>query len=206
MYTNVCTNTICCTFNNQCPNSGWLWLNCHLTGKPGQTPVNVYCQNASVTFNCPNGKTYTYPVPNGQVCFATNCTSGTNWFDGTSWHTTLPCAGDDQIFFQGCAIPWQTCFANAQVCWTGIYSCSTPGFACNCQWGAACYNGTCPSNCTTIAPKACHQTPCQWGQYYNQNDYAGCPENYSPYCVGGGTGNGGSNCTGNFSNPGTCNF
>jgi hypothetical protein len=80
-----------------------------------------------------------------------------------------------------------------------------PGLSFNWQFGAACYNNGLPAY-ANVAPKACHQTPCPNGQYYNQNDNAGTPENHNPYCVGGGTGYGGSNTTGNFSNPGTCNF
>jgi hypothetical protein len=204
--TNHCTNTICGSFNSQNPGSGWLWLNSQLAGKPGTNEVLIICSNASVTLTCNNGKTYTYPVPNGQIHFSPSCTVGTNWFDGTNWNTTLPCGGDDQIFLSGCAIPWLPDFANCQsVCWTGNYSCNVPGLSFNWQFGAACYNNSLPAY-TNICPKACHQTPCQHGQYFNQSHYAGTPENHNPYCVGGGTGYGGSNWTGNFSNPGTCNF
>jgi len=204
--TNHCTNTICSSFNSQNPGNGWVWFNCQFSGKPGTNQVLFVCSNSTVTLSCTDGKNYTFPVPNGKVLFSPTCTVGTNWFDGTNWNTTLPCGGDDQIFLTGCAIPWQSDFANCQsVCWSGIYSCSQQGLSFNCQFGAACYNDSLPSY-NNICPKACHQTPCQNGQYYNSANYAGCPENHSPYCVGGGTGYGGSNCTGNFSNPGTCNF
>jgi len=106
-----CTNSLCCSFNSKNPGSGWLWCNAHLTGHPGSN-CTLYCQNASVTLNCTDGKTYTFPCPNGIVNFSSSCTVATNWFDGTNWNTTLPCAGDDQIFLQGCAIPWQWDFAN----------------------------------------------------------------------------------------------
>jgi hypothetical protein len=205
--TNHCTNTICSSFNSQNPGSGWLWLNCQLTGKPGSQEVLVTCSNATVTLSCTDGKTYTFPVPNGQILFSPNCTTGTNWFDGTNWNTTLPCGGDDQIFVSGCAIPWQSDFANCKsVCWNGVFSCNVPGLSFNWQFGAACYSDSQPGDYNSICPKACHQTPCQNGQYYNSSHNAGTPENHNPYCVGGGTGFGGSNCTGNFSNPGTCNF
>jgi hypothetical protein len=204
--TNHCTNTICSSFNSQNPGSGWLWFNSQLAGKPGNQEVLIICSNASVTLNCTDGKTYTYPVPNGQILFSPSCTVGTNWFDGTNWNTMLPTGGDDQIFLSGCAIPWQADFANCQsVCWSGVYSCNVPGLSFNWQFGAACYADAQPAY-AGIAPKACHQTPCAYGQYFHQADNAGTPENHNPYCVGGGTGYGGSNWTGNFSNPGTCNF
>jgi hypothetical protein len=203
--TKCVTNTICGNFNSQNPGNGWLWCNAHISGTPGKK-VTVFCQNASVTLSCTDGKTYTFPIPNGQINFSPTCTVGTNWFDGTQWNTTLPCAGDDQIFLQGCAIPWQSDFANCQsVCWTGIFSCDTSGFSCNWQWGAACYNNSQPA-CGSICPKACHKTSCPNGEYYNSSDNAGCPENTKPYCVGGATGGGGSNCTGSWSSTGTCSF
>jgi hypothetical protein len=203
--TNHFTNTICTSFNSRNPGSGWLWLNSQMSGRPGNQEVLVVCSNASVTFNC-IGRAYTYPVPNGQILFSPSCTVATNWFDGTNWNTTLPSGGDDQIFLSGCTIPWLPIFANCQsVCWTADFSCNLPGLSFNWQFGAACYSDAQPAY-GTLAPKACHQTPCQNGQYFNQSDNAGAPENHSPYCTPGGTGLGGSNSTGNFSNPGTCNF
>jgi uncharacterized repeat protein (TIGR01451 family) len=203
--TKCVTNTICGNFNSQNPGGGWLWCNAHISGTPGKK-VTVFCQNASVTLNCTDGKSYTFPIPNGQINFSPTCTVASNWFDGTQWNTTLPCAGDDQIFLQGCAIPWQSDFANCQsVCWTGVFSCDTAGFACNWQWGAACYNNSQPA-CGSICPKACHKTSCPNGQYYSPSDNAGCPENTKPYCVGGATGGGGSNWTGSWSGTGSCSF
>ena len=204
--TNHFTNMICTSFNGQNPGGGWLWLNCQLSGKPGNQEVFILCSNASVTLHCNNGQTYTYPVPNGQILFSPSCTAATNWFDGMNWTTTLPTGGDDQIFLSGCAIPWLPAFAGCQnVCWTGDFSCNVPGLSFNWQFGAACYNNALPSY-NNLAPKACHQTPCPNGQYFDQSHYAGTPENHNPYCVGGGTGYGGSNWIGNLSNPGTCNF
>jgi hypothetical protein len=203
--TNHSTNTICTKFNSQYPASGWLWFNCQLSGKPGNQPVLIVCSNASVTLACTDGNRLTFPVPNASILFSPSCTIATNWFDGTNWNTILPCAGDDQIFLSGCTVPWRGDMGNSTVCWSGDFSCNVPGFSFNWQFGAACYSGTQPSY-GNLAPKACHQTPCQYGQYFNQSHNAGTPENYNPSCVGGGTGLGGSNWTGNFSNPGTCNF
>jgi hypothetical protein len=50
--------------------------------------------------------------------------------------------------------------------------------------------------------KATHQTPC--GYNSNSGDHAGTPENQKSYCVGGGTGGGGSNWTGSWSSTGSC--
>ncbi|MGP8202136.1 MAG: hypothetical protein ACLQU4_21865, partial [Limisphaerales bacterium] len=202
----LCTNSICRGFNSRNPGSGWLWFNANVSGNPGQN-CTLYCQNASVTLNCWNGQSYTYPVPNGTIHFSSTCTQATNWFDGTNWNTILPSFGDNQIFLAGCGIPWQPAFAGCQnVCWTGVFSCDTPGLAFNWQWGAACYANNQPSY-ASMAPKACLQNPCPNGQYYNTSDYAGTPENNKSYCVGGGTGLGGANYTGSWSGVDTtCTF
>jgi hypothetical protein len=188
------THQICCSFNSQNPGGGYVWCNAHLSCNPGKA-CTVYCQNASVTLSCKDGKSYTFPVPDGQVDFSPNCSSGSASFNGTSWTTTLPCAGDNQIFLSGCGIPWQSDFANCQlVCWTGTFSCSTPGVNCNWQWSAACYNANL-SNCSSINVKACQQTSCG----YNNNDGAGTPENCKFSCQGGACGNGGNNYCGSWS-------
>ena len=160
-----------------------------------------------VTFNCMDGKTYTFPVPNGTINFNSTCTVATNWFDGTNWNTTVPCAGDSQIFLSGCAIPWQADFAGCQqVCWTGIFSCDDAGIGLQLAVGRGVLCQRQPAY-TNICPKACFQTACPNGQYYNPGDNAGCPENHKPYCVGGGTGLGGGNCTGSWSGTDTtCTF
>jgi hypothetical protein len=196
------TSQICGSFNSQNPQGSYVWCNAHLSCNPGK-PCTVYCRNATVTLTCSNGKTYTYPVPDCQVQFSSHCSSGSCSFNGTSWATTLPCAGDDQIFLSGCGIPWQSQFANCKsVCWNGNFSCDTAGVNCNWQWSAACYNCNL-SNCGSVNVKPCHSTPCG----YQNGDQAGTPENCKSACQGGACGSGGNNYTGSWSSTGsfTCN-
>jgi hypothetical protein len=200
--TKCVTNTICGNFNSQNPNGGWLWCNAHISCNPPSQPCTIYCQNASLTLTCNDGKTYTFPIPDCQVAF-TNCSSGSCSFNGTSWTTTHPCSNDSQIFLSGCGIPWQSDFANCQsVCWTGCFSCSTTNVNCNWQWSAACYN-TSLSNCSSINVKPCQNAPCS----YNNGDQCGTPENCKSYVTGGACGGGGGNWTGSWSSTGsfTCN-
>jgi hypothetical protein len=192
------TNQICGNFNSQSPGGGYVWCNAHLSCNPGQK-CTVYCQNASVTLTCNDGKTYTYPVPDCQINFSPNSSGGSCVFDGTKWTTTLPCAGDDEIFLSGCGIPWQSDFANCHsVCWNGSFSCDTAGINCNWQWSAACYKCNL-SNCGSIGVKPCHNTPCG----YPGGDHAGTPENCKSYCQGGAGGGGGGNYTGSWSSTGS---
>ena len=196
------SSQICGSFNSVSPKGGYLWCNAHLTCNPNKA-CTIYCQGATVTLTCNDGKTYTFPVPDCQVNFAAKCTSGSCSFDGTKWTTTLPCGGDNQIFLSGCGIPWQADFANCKsVCWNGNFTCSTTGVNCQWQWSAACYNCDL-SNCGSINVKPCQQTQCG----YNNSDCAGTPENCKSTCQGGGCGTGGNNYCGSWSNTGSfsCN-
>jgi uncharacterized repeat protein (TIGR01451 family) len=192
---------ICGNFNSQNPGGGWVWCNAHINCNPGKK-CTIYCQGASVTLTCNDGHTYTYPVPDCQINFSPTCSAGSCAFDGTKWSTTLPCAGDDEIFLSGCGIPWQSDFANCHsVCWNGTFSCDTPGINCNWQWSAACYNANL-SNCGSVNVKPCHNVPCG----YPGGDHAGTPENCKPFCQGGACGGGGGNYTGSWSGTGSCSF
>jgi hypothetical protein len=198
-----CTNSqVCGNFNSQNPGGGYVWFNAHLNCNPGKA-CTIYCQGASVTLTCNDGKTYTFPVPDCQVNFSPKCSSGSCEFNGTQWITTLPCSGDDQIFLSGCGIPWQSDFANCKsVCWNGNFTCNTTGVNCNWQWSGACYNCNL-SNCGSVNVKPCHNVPCG----YPSGDQAGTPENCKSSCQGGACGGGGSNFTGSWSSTGSfsCN-
>ena len=202
--THVTTCSVYSSFNSQMPNSGFVWCNSHISANPGQQ-CTIHCQGATVTITGHSGRTYTYPVPDCDIIFSNNCTVASSTFDGTKWKTILPTSGDDEIFLAGCAIPCNADFANAHtVCWTGNFSCDKAGTSFNWQWGAACYNNTTAPQYGSIGVKACHQVPC--GYNNNGGDHAGTPENCKSYCVGGGTGGGGSNCTGSWSSTGSCNL
>jgi len=195
-------NQICGNFNSQNPGKGYCWFNAHLNCNPGKK-CTVYCQNASVTLTCNDGKTYTFPVPDCQINFSPSCSSGSCQFDGTKWATTVPCSGDDQIFLSGCGIPWQSDFANCRsVCWNGNFCSDTPGVNCNWQWSSACYNCDL-SKCGSINVKPCHNVPCG----YAGGDQCGTPENCKSFCQGGACGGGGGNYTGSWSGTGSfsCN-
>jgi uncharacterized repeat protein (TIGR01451 family) len=195
------TCSIYCNFNSQMPANGWLWCNSHISATPGQQ-CDLHCQGATITITGNSGRTYTFPVPDCDVIFTNNCTTASNYFDGAKWKTILPTMGDDEIFLAGCLIPSNPDYASARnVLWQGTFTCNTPGTGFNWQWGAACYNNSTPSY-GSVGVKATHQTPC--GYNSNSGDHAGTPENQKSYCVGGGTGGGGSNWTGSWSSTGSC--
>jgi hypothetical protein len=206
---------VCCPPPSQ--KCGWwggsVWCNAQLSCNPGK-PCTVSCQNATVTFNCSSGHSYTYNVPNCQVNFSSQCSYSSCSYQNGQWCTTVPCSGDSQVFLTGCGIPWQNDFNNCtSICWTGNFNCSTPGVNCQWQTGACSYNCDL-SNCNTVQVKPCAQNYCG----FNNNDCAGTPENYKPYCASGnnywnnnGWNNNGWNNNnswnnsycGNWSNPGS---
>jgi hypothetical protein len=197
-----CSQMVCCPCPSQNCQGGSVWCNAHLTCSPGQ-PCNVFCRNSSVTFTCKDGQTYTYPVPDCQVCFSQNspsCVTPNSCFANGKWCTTVPCGGDSQIFLSGCGIPWQSDFANCtSVCWTGSFSCDTPGIQCSWQCGTCCYNANL-SNCSTIQVKPCYQNSCG----YPGGDCAGTPENFKSYCQGGNNNNNYNNYNNNNNNNNYC--
>jgi hypothetical protein len=199
---NTATQTTSGSCGFQGCKSGYVWCNAHLTCNPGKA-CTVYCQNATVTLTCKNGKTYSYPVPDCQVNFSQSCRSGNSGYQGNCWQTTVPSGGDSQIFLSGCGIPWQSDFANCtSISWKGDFCCSTPGVKCQWQCGASCYNCNL-GNCNQIQVKPCYQNNCGW----NNSDCAGTPENCKSYCQGGqssGWGSwGGNSFCGNWSNNGS---
>ena len=205
--------TVCCPPPSQ--GCGWwggsVWCNGQISCNPGK-PCTVSCHNACVTFNCSSGHSYTYSVPDCDVNFSQQCSTASSCFQNGKWCTTVPCCGDSQIFLSGCGIPWQNDFNNCKsVCWTGTFTCSTPGVSCQWHCGSSCYNCDL-SNCNTVQPKPCAQNWCGWN---NNNDCAGTPENYKSYCANGNNNgwNNGWNCNGwnnsycgNWSNPGYCRW
>jgi hypothetical protein len=200
---NSSTQTVGGNCNGQGCNGGYLWCNAHVSCNPGQ-PCTIYCQNASVTIQCKDGKSYTYPVPNCQINFSSSCSGGSSSFQGGCWQTTVPCKGDSQVFLSGCGVPWQSQFDNCtSFTWNGTFCCSVPGVTCQWQCGATCYNCNL-SNCGSIQVKPCYSNPCG----FNNSDCAGTPENCKNYCqTGNGNNNwgnqGGNNYCGSWSNSGS---
>jgi hypothetical protein len=194
------TQTVCCNLQSQNCYGGSVWCNAHLTCSPHQA-CTVYCQNNSVTFTCNNGQTFTYAVPDCQVNFSSKCSTPSCSYQGGKWATSVPCSGDDQIFLSGCGIPWRSEFSRcSSICWTGTFSCSTPGVNCQWQCGASCYNANL-SNCNALGVKPCHTISCGFGN----GDNAGTPENCKSSCWGFSNqyNQGGNNYCGSWSGYGS---
>jgi hypothetical protein len=84
------------------------------------------------------------------------------------------------------------------VTWSGTISSDTPGVTIQWQCAAAVYTNF-SSNYTALGVKPMDDKTLS--QYQN-SDHAGTPENFKQFVIGGATGGGGSNFTGNCSGTG----
>jgi choice-of-anchor A domain-containing protein len=85
------------------------------------------------------------------------------------------------------------------VTWSGTISVDTPGVTVNWQWAAAVYTAW-NENPDSLGVKPVDdnvQNP------YLNDDHAGTPENFKPFVIGGATGGGGDNYTGDLSGTAT---
>jgi uncharacterized repeat protein (TIGR01451 family) len=178
------TNSITCTPGSFSTNY-YQWCNARLSCAPNCN-ATLYCKNATITFNCAGGHSYTYQVPDSQVCFSTHATSATNCFDGSKWCSTVPSSGDNEIFLAGCGIAPNANLGHCQsITWTGVFSCDTANVNCNWQFGTSSYNTDC-TQYGNLGVKACYNVPCNNGSHYVSTDHAGTPENCKTSCTGSG--------------------
>lgn len=186
-------------FNSQMPRgSSCIWFNAHVSAKPGQE-ATIYCKNASVKIVGRSGQKYTYPVPDGTIVFSASATSATTTFDGTQWTTTVPTAGDDEIFMAGLSVPMLSDFARAgSVTWQCDFTSDVAGLNLNWQWSASAY-GTDLSQYGSLGVKASHNNACSTGAGFNSSDHAGTPGTVKGFLAPGCRGGGGSNYTGSWS-------
>jgi hypothetical protein len=142
-------------------------------------------------------------VPNGTITFSPTCTTAQTVYNTNTgtWVTTVPTSGLSGNDFI-CGVPFQVPSGGLpggiqNVNWSG--ACETDSnVKVNWQWGAACYT-ILSSDCSTINVKPCDDSH---ASQYQNSDHCGTPENFTCYVCSGGTGGGGSNCTGSYS--GTC--
>ena len=186
-------------FNSQMPRgSSCVWFNAHVSAQPGQE-ATIYCKNASVKIVGRSGQKYTYPVPDGTIVFSASATNATTTFDGTQWTTTVPTAGDDEIFMAGLSVPMLSDFARAgSVTWQCDFTSDMAGLNLNWQWSASAY-GTDLSQYGSLGVKASHNNACSTGAGFKSSDHAGTPGTVKGFLAPGCRGGGGSNYTGSWS-------
>lgn len=179
-----------------------LWFNSvlKLQNAPNNgVPVNVYVNNATVTFQDNSGNTYTVPVPNAQVTFDPAATSASTNFNAYSntWVTTTPVNLGGNTFLDGAVFPVTTNLPGGikPVAWDGEITSDTAGVTIAWQWATAVYTHfSTDYSLLDVKPVDNNQV-----SIYQNSDHAGTPEAYKSFVIGGARGGGGSNWTGSYS-------
>jgi hypothetical protein len=190
------------------PAGSFLWFNAHFkaTNVP-KAGVTIDFTKGNISFSA-DGISHSLAVPNARIKFAVSATCTSTTFDSltNTWMTTVPIAGDDEIFLTGLAwpIPSGGLPGGANpVNFSGTYSSeeSAPGLSIQMQWSVAAYSHF-TTNYNALHIKAGHQTACA----LNNGDHAGTPEGvnstntpWKTFLIGGPRGGGGSNFTGSWS-------
>ena len=190
------------------PAGTYIWFNAQFKAQNvPKSGVTIDFTSGNISFTA-GGTPYSLAVPNARITFSPSATCTSTFFDSmtSTWNTTVPVSGDDEVFLTGLA--WQVPGGGLPgganpVNFSGTYSSESnaPGLSIQMQWSAAAYSSfTTDYNALNI--KAGHQTAC--GQ--NNGDHAGTPEGvdstntpWKHYLVGGPRGGGGSNFTGSWS-------
>jgi hypothetical protein len=189
-------------FNALPINAGnYIWFTSVLkAGHLGSNPVTITFTNQTIT--SPNFGPLS--VPDATVTFDPNVNFATTTFGpGGVSMTTVPSNPtlNGNTFFSGLSfqVPANLPGGIRPVTWSGTISTDTPGVTVNWKWAAAVYtNFSADPSMLGVKPvDAKVQNP------YLNTDHAGTPENFKPFVIGGATGGGGHNYTGNLSGGAT---
>jgi lysophospholipase L1-like esterase len=209
VFQNLAQGNVSSNFNGTPINGGsYVWLNANFSasGIPS-TGAMISLTGSTVSFTADHP--YALPVPNALITFSANVTCASTSFDPitSTWLTTVPISGSDEIFLSGLAFPVPLSFALAggkvhgPVTWNGTVAAITPGVSVNWKWAAAVYTEF-STDYNALAIKPTHSNSCE----YANSDHAGTPEGVNPagisfkrFVTGGAGGGGGSNFTGGWS-------
>ncbi len=205
----VATATNSSNFNGTfVPAGSFIWFNANFTAhNVPSSGVTIDFTKGNISFTA-GGISHSLAVPNAKITFSPSATCTSTTFDSmtSTWVTTVPISGDDEIFLTGLAWPVPSGGlpggANP-VNFSGTYSAETsaPGLSIQMKWGAAAYSSF-TTDYNALQIKAGHQTAC--GE--SNGDHAGTPEGvnstntpWKKFVIGGARGGGGSNFTGSWS-------
>ena len=200
--TDVDTNPDVCAIENDLNNSPatgndvWFSASADITTRESSSPTTVYITGQAVNLQLHggNGIPVTIPAPNAEVVFSASATSATTTMNSKGvWVTTVPVGFSGNVFIGGVAyqVPTGVNLANAKVDWTGVFSGTTNSFTLQWQWGAALYSSLGTSTLgSTAFYNALGVKPidASKGSSYNDNYFAGTPENFIANFLGSATG------------------
>ena len=184
-------------FNMQStPAGATLWFN-SIFKLNGGTPVpgsHLYVTAGTIAY----GATIVQ-VPDAVITFTAAGVTATATFNtvGNFWNITVPYSFGDNVFMAGLEYTLPVSIPNnTATTWSASFATDVPGgLKINWQGAAAAYSTFGSYN--SLGVKSLHSNS---GDSYPNGDQAGTPENFKPNLVSGGTGGGGSNYTGSYSN------
>jgi hypothetical protein len=192
-------SSITASFNGTAiPAGDTVWFNSEFkAGNLGTASVvNLYVTGQTITFNS-GGSSYSVNVPDATIQLSKSTTVATTAVDTSSdgWNTSLQLPPKGNSFLSGASMVAASGLPGGikSVTWSGNFTSDTKGVTVSWQWGAAVYSNFSGDNSVlSVKPQDGSSTT------YNNGDHAGTPEAYKPFVVRGGTGDGGTNWTGNL--------
>jgi hypothetical protein len=182
------------------PGGDTLWFSSvmSVSGLPKSTSATVHVTNAQVSLTA-GGTPYTVAVPDADIVFTPGAAAAAVSSDPTDGDldVSAPSGGPGNVFMGGVSVPVPVGGLPGgikNVTWTASFSSDTANLKVTWQWSAAVYSNFSSDN-NAIGIKAVDANNLT---VYTNNDHAGTPEAYRSYVVGGATGGGGSNYTGNL--------
>jgi hypothetical protein len=193
-------SSIAASFNGTAiPAGDTVWFNGAITasGLPKAAPVTLHVESGSIDFTA-GGTAYHVAVPNGVIVLTPGATSASTSFDpnDNDWDVSAPSGGTGDVFMGGVALAVPNGLPGGikNVTWTASFWSDTAGVTVNWKWAAAVYtNFSTDYNALGVKP-----VDNQTLSVYHNGDQSGTPEAYKSFVVGGATGGGGTNYTGNF--------
>lgn len=193
-------SSIAASFNGTAiPTGDTVWFNAAFTasGLPKGATVTVHVDNGAIDFSA-NGTAYHVPVPNGVIVLTPGATSASVSFDpnDNDWDVSAPTSGAGDVFMGGVAWPVQSNLPGGikNVTWSAAFWIDMAGVTVNWKWAASVYSSFGSDyNALSIKPVDNKDLSA-----YHNGHQSGTPEAFTASVIGGATGGGGSNYTGNF--------
>jgi hypothetical protein len=183
------------------PAGDTLWFNSVISSVNGvgTSPVTVTVTNQTITFTDSTAGTVNLSLPNAVITLTPGATTATTTFDtvNNQWVSNDPTGLGGNLFLSGGELKLLSSLHGSDnpVTWSATFTTDTAGISFNWAWGAAAYSSFSTSY-GSIGVKPCDSNT---ASSYANSDKAGSPETYKTRVVGGATGTGGSNYTGNLS-------
>jgi phospholipase C len=195
-------------------NGDYVWFNSvlNLNSQVPSAGLTLHFSGQWIFVQLKNGSVLNLPAPNVQLTYSPSATTATTNFTGGQWVTTVPSNYTGKVFLSGLAyqVPAGVSLKGAKVTWTGGFIGTNSSFHVKWEWAAAAYSGfgnLSTTNTTTLYNGlGIKPIDAKTGSPYLDNNRAGTPENFETNLISGGTGRGGTDYTGSYSQQGIAQY